>query len=248
MRAFLLYIDDWLASRQIKQMDALEELGYFHLLLAEAQEADCGLPLDETQLALLSGLGSQWKKPTREKTKRIEGLTSGAKVLKNFFEREGRLFNARLLKEWNYQRETLEKRRYASSLAAAIRSSTDNPYDDHMVNHMESTRLTNGAQTQTQTETSSSLQFSTSEWIQTEQEVLERFPTTDPAMMRRIIECGVQAHVSATVNGMALTDKIMAAAIIKATAKKQWGPALYLRTLPIVVANEVRSYERSHPK
>ena len=153
MRAFLLYVDDWLASKQIKQMDAIEEVGYLHLLLAEVTEEDCGLPADENQLALLSGLGSQWKKPTKDKSKRIEGLTSGSKIMKSFFLRDGRWFNARLLKEWNYQREVVEKRRYASTLAAVIRSSHDNPYDDQVDGHVMTEWISDGSPTQTQTQT-----------------------------------------------------------------------------------------------
>lgn len=248
MRAFLLYVDDWLASKQIKQMDAIEEVGYLHLLLAEVTEEDCGLPADENQLALLSGLGSQWKKPTKDKSKRIEGLTSGSKIMKSFFLRDGRWFNARLLKEWNYQREVVEKRRYASSLAAVIRSSHDNPYDDQVDGHVMTEWISDGSPTQTQTQTSSSTQLSSSEWPETEKEILERFPATDPAMVRRIIECGVQAHVGTSTNGLVLTDIILAGAVKKATARKQWGPALYLKTLPIVVANDVRMYEREHKR
>ena len=52
MRCFLLYVDDWLASQHIRQMDAHEELAYFHLILCAATEEDCWLPDNDPQFDL----------------------------------------------------------------------------------------------------------------------------------------------------------------------------------------------------
>lgn len=126
MRAFLFYIDDWLSSKKIKQMDAHEERGFLRLLLAEATEEDCGLPNDDQQLAILSELGSQWFHPTKSREKRLGSLTSGQKLRQCFFEREGRLYNERLLKEWENQQRVSRKRSEAGKLGGR-RSGTDPP-------------------------------------------------------------------------------------------------------------------------
>lgn len=121
MRAFLFYIDDWLSSKKIDLMDAQEERGYLRLLLRAATEPDCGLPDDDNQLSVFSKLGSQWYKPTRERDFRMGDKTSGAKLRECFFERNGRLYNDRLLKEFEYQREISSKRSKASQIANAKR-------------------------------------------------------------------------------------------------------------------------------
>lgn len=151
MRAFLLYIDDWLSSKRIAQMDAHEEAGYLHLLLREATESDCGLPDDDTQLAILSGLGQQWFRPTKEKSKRIFAtpnelgvMTSGEKIRQSFVAQDGRIFNERLLKEWNHQQEVQQKRAESGKLGGRPRKQT--------VSVEESKTKANGKQTIKQTE------------------------------------------------------------------------------------------------
>lgn len=164
MRAFLFYVDDWLSSKQIAQMDAHEEVGYLHLLLAEVTEPDCGLPTGQNELAMLSGLGQQWFRPTKEKYKRIEGLTSGQKILKSFTKREGRYFNQRLLKEWLHQKEVNEKRRLSGTMGGRPRKPIDNqtvstlePYgiaiDNQTVSTLEPYGIANVNQTAKQTKT-----------------------------------------------------------------------------------------------
>jgi uncharacterized protein YdaU (DUF1376 family) len=91
MRAFLLDVDAWLSSTDIAMMTAQEERGYLRLLLHAWKQDDCGLPDDDDVLAHLSLIGSGWQK-------------SAAKIRKCFESRDGRLYNARLLKEWEYQR------------------------------------------------------------------------------------------------------------------------------------------------
>lgn len=115
MRAFLFYIDDWLSSKQIARMDATEERGYLRLLLYAATEPDCGLPNEEAELAIISMIGEQWGKVTIDPKKRFKGETSGKKVMRCFIEKDGRLYNERLLKEFGHQKEVARKRSEAGS-------------------------------------------------------------------------------------------------------------------------------------
>lgn len=96
MNVLPLYIDDWLSSQAIDDMDAEEERGYFRLCLHAAKLELEGLPKDERLLSNWSRLGAQWNKPTKDKRFRSE-LTSGQKILRNFFEQDGRLFNQKVL-------------------------------------------------------------------------------------------------------------------------------------------------------
>jgi len=115
MNAFLFYVDDWLSSRHVEMMDAAEERGYLRLLLRSAKEEDCGIPDDDTQLAIMSMLGGQWRKPTADKSRRVGGKTSGQKLRECFEVRDGRMYNLRLLKEFDNQRRIREERRIAGS-------------------------------------------------------------------------------------------------------------------------------------
>lgn len=116
MRAFLFYIEDWLGSKNVEMMDAAEERGYLRLLLHQANDDNCTLPDDDVQLAVLSKLGPQWFKPTREKEKRLGAMTSGEKLRQRFLTSSGRLINERLFREWNHQQEVREKRKAAGRL------------------------------------------------------------------------------------------------------------------------------------
>lgn len=145
MRAFLFYIDDWLSSNSVSMMDAEEERGYLRLLLAAAGEHDCGLPDDDNWLANTSLLGSQWFRPTRTKIKRIGGKTSGQKLRAKFILRHGRLFNERLLREWEHQQDVLEKRREAGLKGGRPRK--------HLDSSEEPNGLANGNQMAKQTKT-----------------------------------------------------------------------------------------------
>jgi len=113
MQAFLFYVDDWLSSKHIEMMDAAEERGYLRLLLRCAKEEDCGIPHDAAQLSIMSMLGHQWWKPTADKSRRIGEMTSGDKLLRCFDSRDGRLYNSRLLKEFDNQKRIREERRIA---------------------------------------------------------------------------------------------------------------------------------------
>jgi|TARA_R110002126_G_scaffold4000_2_gene21840 hypothetical protein len=113
MNAFLFYVDDWISSAHVEMMDAAEERGYLRLLLRCAKEEDCGIPHDAAQLSIMSMLGAQWWKQTADKSRRIGEMTSGDKLLKCFESRGGRLYNLRLLKEFENQKRIREERRIA---------------------------------------------------------------------------------------------------------------------------------------
>lgn len=121
-KAFLFYFDDWLGSDAVTEMDGDEECGYLRLLVYAWKQPDCGLPNNPKLLAQKSLLDEQWDLPTRDEDYRYDPLeTSGQKILKNFTERGGRLYNDRLLKEWNYQQSIREKRAKASEAGVEAR-------------------------------------------------------------------------------------------------------------------------------
>lgn len=146
MRAFLLYIDDWLSSPRISLMDAHEERGYFRLILHEYLQPDCGLPDDDKVLAVWSKLGPQWWLETRDKTLRQKGVTSGSKLRACFELRDGRLFNERLYREWLHQQEVRQKRSEVGRLGGR-------PRKNLLVSTEESKRFSTKNQTGKQTET-----------------------------------------------------------------------------------------------
>jgi hypothetical protein len=127
MDAFLLYVDDWLSSKKIAMMDAVEERGYLRLLLYAAKEPDCGLPDDDNQLAVISLLGHQWNRVTKELLKRTHDpetrvfRTSGAKLRECFLARDGRLYNTRLMQEFIHQKEVREARARAGKIGVSAR-------------------------------------------------------------------------------------------------------------------------------
>lgn len=141
MRAFHFYIDDWLSSKHVRRMDAHEERGYLRLILHAASEPDCGIPTDEQELADISLLGEQWFQPTKDPAKRFRNQTSGEKILACFFEKNGRYFNTRLLKEFEYQKEVNRKRKEASEKGVAARQR--NQVVDQMVNQAVEQNTTN---------------------------------------------------------------------------------------------------------
>jgi uncharacterized protein YdaU (DUF1376 family) len=108
-QAFLLYTADWLSSTAIELMTAGEERGYLRLLIHAWQSPDCGLPDDDRILAVLSKLGAEWE------------AGSGAVLRRQFVPRGGRLFNARLLEEREYQDKVRGSRSEAARAANASR-------------------------------------------------------------------------------------------------------------------------------
>jgi uncharacterized protein YdaU (DUF1376 family) len=107
--AFLLYVDDWLSSTAIELMTAAEERGYLRLLMHAWKSGDCGLPDDDKILAKLSKLNRSWRGKSR------------AVIRAQFYERDGRLFNARLVKERQYQQGVKSARSKAGRAAAEAR-------------------------------------------------------------------------------------------------------------------------------
>jgi len=85
--AFQFYANDWLGSTQIMLMTPAEEGAYIRLLAIAWNDKNCSLPDDDDVLAKLSRLGEEWHSH------------SGAIIRKCFKEKNGRLFNERLLKE-----------------------------------------------------------------------------------------------------------------------------------------------------
>jgi uncharacterized protein YdaU (DUF1376 family) len=107
--AFLFYVEDWLSSTAIDLMTAAEERGYLRLLLHAWKNPDCGLPNDDRILAHLSKLETEWQ------------TGSGEVVRAEFFERDGRLYNERLLRERENQRAVREARSGAGKAGAESR-------------------------------------------------------------------------------------------------------------------------------
>lgn len=151
MHAFMLYIDDWLSSAKIEMMDAAEERGYLRLLLRAAKEHDCGLPDDEAILAKLSLLGPQWFKATAEECCRIGNKTSGEKLRECFVRIEGkpgRIYNERLLKEWNRHQEITAQRQANGRLGGRPKTKSKANYN-HVVSPEEPYGKANDNQTET---------------------------------------------------------------------------------------------------
>jgi len=107
--AFLFYVEDWLSSTAIDLMTAAEERGYLRLLLHAWKNPDCGLPNDDRVLAHLSKLERAWQ------------TGSGAVIRAEFFEKDGRLFNARLVKERENQKAVRQARSGAGKAGAESR-------------------------------------------------------------------------------------------------------------------------------
>ncbi len=99
--AFQFYPNDWLGSSKVMMMTPAEEGAYIRLLAIAWGEADGGLPIDDDTLAVLSRLGNSW-------------LRSKEKILRCFFEKDGRYFNKRLLAE---RKKQTAKREQASNAA-----------------------------------------------------------------------------------------------------------------------------------
>jgi hypothetical protein len=121
MKTLPIPIDGWLSSSLIQSLDAFEERGLLRLLFYAARQEDCGLPADNAALAVISLLGRQWYRPTREKGKRILNVTSGQKLREAFFEKSGRLYYVELLQAWQSQKQIEQARRRAGQIGNARR-------------------------------------------------------------------------------------------------------------------------------
>lgn len=84
--SFQFYAGDWLGSMKISLMTPEQEGAYIHLLCHMWGQDDCSLPNDDEALSRLSRLHEKW-----EQCKEI--------ILKCFEEKNGKIFNKRLLIE-----------------------------------------------------------------------------------------------------------------------------------------------------
>ncbi len=107
--AFQFYPSDWLSSTSVALMTPAEEGGYIRLLCHEWAQSDCGLPNNDEVLAELSRLKGQWKK-------------SGPKILKCFEIIGDRLYNPRLIEEWQKQQVWRQKSSNGGKLSATKRN------------------------------------------------------------------------------------------------------------------------------
>jgi uncharacterized protein YdaU (DUF1376 family) len=110
--AFQFYPNDWLSSPNIMLMTPAEEGAYIRLLAIAWNSQDCGLPDDDAILSQLSRLGEGWF-----------GVSS-QRIKKNFIQREGKLFNERLLKERKKQSDWLKKSSNAGKKSWEVRKKT----------------------------------------------------------------------------------------------------------------------------
>jgi hypothetical protein len=188
MKTLPIPIDDWLSSPLIQSLDAFEERGLLRLLLYAVRQADCGLPAADAELAVISLLGSQWYKPTGEKGKRIENLTSGHKLRAAFVEKNGRLYNEALLREWQHQTQIEQARRRASRIGNERRWGNRLPKGSHM-------RLANGSQAASRAELSPDCkppaEIGGSELHAEYHELLRRWPPD-----KRGVDLGAQVWIS----------------------------------------------------
>ena len=83
------------------------------------------------------------------------------------------------------------------------------------------------------------------DWQESADKITDRFISTGPDLVTRIIHAAVQSAISTSKNGTVLTDNILARIIESVTTKEQRNAVLYLTTVPPAVANEVRAHERN---
>ncbi len=106
--AFQFYTDDWLGSTNIMLMTPAQEGAYIRLLAIEWNDKDCSLPDDDEKLAVLSRLGKGWFKGGSEA------------IRKCFFEKNGKLYNKRLLIERKKQKEWSRKSKKGGEKSAEL--------------------------------------------------------------------------------------------------------------------------------
>jgi uncharacterized protein YdaU (DUF1376 family) len=94
-------------------MTPAQEGAYIRLLSIAWGSEDCGLPDDDTQLAVLSRLGEEW-------------FNGGSTVVRKCFkQKNGRLYNERLLEERKKQDVWREKSRQGGIKSGRIRNNSD---------------------------------------------------------------------------------------------------------------------------
>jgi len=106
--AFQFYPDAWLSSMDVRVMGPVGRSAYFDLLCHAWLQRDCGLPDDDEQLAILSGVGSDWERVS-------------ARVRAKFRAEGGRLYNDRLLEERGKQTGWSQKSSNGGRKSAEVR-------------------------------------------------------------------------------------------------------------------------------
>lgn len=114
---FPFYPNDFLASTKVSLMDTCEIGAYLLLLCHEWASPDCSLPTDEEQLKRLARYSGDF-----------------SRIRACFIEKRGKLFNVRLVSEWekaNHQkdlaRDAANKRWHSGSNASALPTQCSSP-------------------------------------------------------------------------------------------------------------------------
>lgn len=105
---FPFYVGDFLSSSKVQWMSPAEIGGYVMLLAHAWSAEDCGLPTDDRKLAALSKLGADWS-------------ASASTIRECFIEKDGRLFNERLLEVRREQQKIHKSRSIKGKQAAEAR-------------------------------------------------------------------------------------------------------------------------------
>lgn len=104
------HIDRWKGSAHVQAMHPCARIGYLYLLSCAWQSADCSIPMDEDELADLSGLGAAlWNE-------------HGGRILRRFTNTDVRLTNEVLREEWLEAKRIFESRSHAARKTNAERS------------------------------------------------------------------------------------------------------------------------------
>jgi uncharacterized protein YdaU (DUF1376 family) len=120
------HIDAFKSSPYVQAMRSAARSGYLYLLTTAWQTDDCTLPTDEFDLAILSGLGSEWDEHSKI-------------ILRCFTEENGRLVNKRLREEWLEAERIFNSRRKGADATNAARSgNTQGPSSAETANAQES--------------------------------------------------------------------------------------------------------------
>jgi len=253
MRAFYFYIDDWLSSKHIEKMDAYEERGYLRLLLAAASEdGPPSLPDDDEELAILSKLGGQWWKPTKDKERRIGEKTSGQKLRACLLFRpenaySGRLYNEKLHNEWAKQQAAKvaqsrggkkgNERRWGSSGSDRVPSfAASVPVSHPSQSTVAPTVAVAVGYLELKPEEQKQLRAG-DQWPKTAAAIQEKYPDVDAFFVEKVaIKCA-EAHSNVSGAKCPFTDALMAEAVNQFSSRSQTSAGLYLTAIPNVITS-----------
>jgi uncharacterized protein YdaU (DUF1376 family) len=111
--AFQFYVNDWLSSKTVALMTPAQEGAYIRLLAYAWSADDCGLNDDDQELSVLSRLGEGW----------FNGGSTA--IRKCFIQRDGRLYNERLLEERKKKDEWIIKSQEGGVRSGEARKNKD---------------------------------------------------------------------------------------------------------------------------